>query len=197
MQTSASRLPRAADSMRATLILKLLIGSLGLSPRRPAIDLNCRDPSLRMEASEQKHGDKHKCRNRQRKVDCLCEETSTSKVFGHDCLHIPSVIAGPVGYGAWERIYEDSIKINSNCKSTERPPRRWASTRMTPWEISLHCSKAKPRRHSITSSARASSIAGTSRPSALAVLRLITSSYLVGACTGRSAGFSPLRMRST
>src|SRR6516164_9156733 len=28
-------------------------------------------------------------------------------------------------------------------------------------------------------------------------LRLITSSYLVGACTGRSAGFSPLRMRST
>jgi hypothetical protein len=25
---------------------------------------------------------------------------------------------------------------------------------------------------------------------------LITSSYFVGACTGRSAGFSPLRMRS-
>ena len=40
-------------------------------------------------------------------------------------------------------------------------------------------------------------IGGTSRPSALAVLRLITNSYLVGACTGRSAGFSPLRMRST
>jgi hypothetical protein len=40
-------------------------------------------------------------------------------------------------------------------------------------------------------------VGGTSRPSAWAVLRLITSSYLVGACTGRSAGFSPLRMRST
>src|SRR3989442_1277355 len=53
------------------------------------------------------------------------------------------------------------------------------------------------RDHSITSSARARSVGGTSRPSALAVLRLITSSYLVGACTGRSAGFSPLRMRST
>src|SRR5262249_59497244 len=51
--------------------------------------------------------------------------------------------------------------------------------------------------HSITSSARASSVEGTSRPSACAVFRLITSSYLVGACTGRSAGFSPLRMRST
>src|SRR5262245_31271387 len=34
--------------------------------------------------------------------------------------------------------------------------------------------------HSITSSARASSVRGTSRPSALAVLRLITSSNLVG-----------------
>src|SRR5215468_11518196 len=51
--------------------------------------------------------------------------------------------------------------------------------------------------HSITSSARAISVGGTSRPSAFAVLRLITSSYLVGACTGRAAGFSPLRMRST
>jgi hypothetical protein len=51
--------------------------------------------------------------------------------------------------------------------------------------------------HSITSSARASSDGGTSRPSALAVLRLITSWYLVGVCTGRSPGFSPLRMRST
>src|SRR5262245_51640772 len=51
--------------------------------------------------------------------------------------------------------------------------------------------------YSITSSARASRVGGTSRPSALAVLRLMTSSYLVGACTGRSAGFSPLRMRST
>jgi MFS family permease len=38
---------------------------------------------------------------------------------------------------------------------------------------------------------------GTSRPSALAVLRLIVRLYLVGACTGRSAGFSPVRMRST
>ena len=54
-----------------------------------------------------------------------------------------------------------------------------------------------PPPHSITSSARASSDAGTSRPSALAVLRLMTSSYLVGACTGRSAGFSPFRIRST
>src|SRR5262249_28944158 len=50
--------------------------------------------------------------------------------------------------------------------------------------------------HSITSSARASSVGGTSRPSALAVLRLSTSWNLTGAWTGSSLGFSPLRMRS-
>ena len=32
--------------------------------------------------------------------------------------------------------------------------------------------------------ARASRVVGTSRPSAFAVLRLITSSYFVGCCTG-------------
>jgi hypothetical protein len=51
--------------------------------------------------------------------------------------------------------------------------------------------------YSITSSARPSSESGTVRPSALAVLTLITRSYLVDACTGRSAGFSPLKMRCT
>src|SRR5262249_2978978 len=51
--------------------------------------------------------------------------------------------------------------------------------------------------HSITASARASTDAGRSRPSAFAVLRLTTSSYLFGAWTGSSDGFSPLRMRST
>src|SRR5438132_6046348 len=50
--------------------------------------------------------------------------------------------------------------------------------------------------HSITSSARASSVGGTSRPIAFAVLRLITNSNLVGPWTGSSPGFSPLRMRS-
>jgi hypothetical protein len=58
-----------------------------------------------------------------------------------------------------------------------------------------HCSKRD--RYSITSSARASSVGGTVRPSAFAVLRLITRSNLVGCSTGRSAGRSPLRMRST
>src|SRR6516165_2783858 len=53
-----------------------------------------------------------------------------------------------------------------------------------------------PPHHSITSSARASSVGGISRPSALAVFRLITSSNLAGCWTGRSAGFAPLRILS-
>src|SRR5262249_42787053 len=72
------------------------------------------------------------------------------------------------------------------------------------WRRALRARRERPRRgraadkrdelapfHSITSSAATSSLSGTVRPSALAVLRLITSSYLVGACTGRSIGFSP------
>src|SRR5437764_8509860 len=48
--------------------------------------------------------------------------------------------------------------------------------------------------YSITSSARIRNDCGTVRPSAVAVLRLITSSNLVGCWTGRSAGFAPLRI---
>ena len=54
----------------------------------------------------------------------------------------------------------------------------------------MHCKRARairsPRRHGRAATAV------RSRPSALAVLRLITSSYLVGACTGKSAGFCAL-----
>src|SRR5262249_36765327 len=58
-------------------------------------------------------------------------------------------------------------------------------------------SQTNSRRHSITPSARASSVGGTSMPSVFAVLRLITSSNLVGCSTGRSAGLAPFRILST
>ena len=48
--------------------------------------------------------------------------------------------------------------------------------------------------HSITSSARASSVGGTSTPSARAVGRLMTNSNLLDCTTGRSAGLAPLRI---
>src|SRR5262245_7745411 len=49
--------------------------------------------------------------------------------------------------------------------------------------------------HSITSSAATWRVSGIVSPSALAVLRFIMSSNLVGCMTGKSAGFSPLRIR--
>jgi hypothetical protein len=51
--------------------------------------------------------------------------------------------------------------------------------------------------HSITSSAVASSAAGTVRPSNFAALRLRTNSNLVGCSTGSSAGAAPRRILST
>ena len=51
------------------------------------------------------------------------------------------------------------------------------------------------KRYSITSSARASSVGGTSSPSALAVVRLMMKSNFVDCTTGRSAGLAPLRTR--
>jgi hypothetical protein len=48
--------------------------------------------------------------------------------------------------------------------------------------------------HWTSSSARISNASGTSRPSALAVLRLMTSSTFTDCCTGRSEGFAPLRI---
>ncbi len=49
--------------------------------------------------------------------------------------------------------------------------------------------------YSITSSARASSVGGTVRPSVRAVCALMTSSNLVDCMTGTSAVFAPLRLR--
>src|SRR5262249_40369399 len=51
-----------------------------------------------------------------------------------------------------------------------------------------------PPHHSITSSASCWRRKGTSRPSALAVCRLMTNSNFVDCSTGRSAGLAPLRI---
>src|SRR5215469_14314924 len=51
--------------------------------------------------------------------------------------------------------------------------------------------------YSMTSVARARIEGGPERPSSLAVLRLTTSSNVVGCWTGRSTGLAPLRILST
>src|SRR5262249_61794096 len=69
----------------------------------------------------------------------------------------------------------------------ERPRGRCAAEQRD--ELAAH--------HSITSSARASKVAGTSRRRALAVIRLMTRSNLVGCSTGISAAFAPRKILST
>jgi hypothetical protein len=65
----------------------------------------------------------------------------------------------------------------------------------------LRCPRGRRRlpraTHSITRSARCRSDGGIVRPSALAILRLMTSPNLVGCSMGRSPGFVPLRILST
>src|SRR5262249_1130191 len=90
--------------------------------------------------------------------------------------------------------------------------REWHQNSNPPQSLALRARRARPPRrcraaeqrdelaatdHSITSSTRASREGGISRPSAFAVVRLITRSNLVGCWTGRSAGFSPRKILST
>jgi hypothetical protein len=63
----------------------------------------------------------------------------------------------------------------------------------------MHCNKRRrgvAMIYSITSSARASSVGGTGRPSALAVVRFMTRSNRVGCSTGMSTGLAPRRILS-
>src|SRR5262245_50518345 len=90
--------------------------------------------------------------------------------------------------------------IARSCRAVEKPDHRYR------WLLRARRDRPRSRRaadeaeelaspHSITSSAMASSVAGTSRPSVFAVLRLMLNPIFVACMTGRSAGFSPLRMR--
>jgi hypothetical protein len=57
--------------------------------------------------------------------------------------------------------------------------------------------RSKQHSYSITSSARASSVGGTSRPRTFAVIKFTARSIFVGCSTGSSLGFAPRRILST
>src|SRR5262249_14287759 len=60
-----------------------------------------------------------------------------------------------------------------------------------------HVAAENQAAHSITSSARSRNDSGIVRPSAFAVVRLMTRSNLVGCSTGRADGFAPCKILST
>ena len=81
----------------------------------------------------------------------------------------------------------DKIRSAWDRSNAEWQERRRAGLKTPPWPTAI-C-------YSITESARASKLGGKVMPRALAAFMLMTSSILVACWTGRSAGFSPLRMR--
>ena len=81
-----------------------------------------------------------------------------------------------------------------------RRPHQRVDSSIIPATENLHTSRLMQSQqiqslYSITSSARPDRGSGIVMPSVLAVLRLMYSSTFVACCTGRSAGFSPLRTR--
>src|SRR5437867_13070434 len=86
---------------------------------------------------------------------------------------------------AWLPIYIGQGDIGVRCTQSHHQIECIATSFR---RLTRRCGVSRPAResaaYSITSSARASSVAGMSRPSALAVLRLMTSSNLVGNSTG-------------
>ena len=121
----------------------------------------------------------------------------------------PNPIWAPCGFGT-------EVAISRDAGSPARKGRLSAQLRpVIDWRVSGGSAPRKPpfprrrsnRRnrpeaairvpYSITSSAPARIAGGIVRPSAFAVLRLITSSNFVGCSIGRSAGLAPLRILST
>src|SRR5215831_21270245 len=73
------------------------------------------------------------------------------------------------------------------CARYDRPVRRTADER----------DELAPSHHSMTSSARASTVCGIVRPRTFAVIKFTARSILVGCSTGSSLGFAPRRILST
>src|SRR5262249_49134950 len=95
----------------------------------------------------------------------------------------------------------DPLALDASCSRAEHPY-RWQPCRLLRPRRERPCTRRAAEQrderaasHSITSSARASSVGGTSRPIALGVGKLMTNWNLVDCTTGRSTGLAPLRMR--
>src|SRR5262249_12943965 len=87
--------------------------------------------------------------------------------------------------------HANAIDLRDLLRARRERPRRRPAAEQPDEGAALHLGGL-----SITSPVRAESVGGPSIPSAFAVFRLMMSSNLVDCTTGRSAGFSPLRMRA-
>jgi hypothetical protein len=126
------------------------------------------------------------------------EDHTLPHPYGNAALCITAILGADVGDGSFssDRPASDAPGMSASLRS--RPNLRTAAIRrFVPGPDS--CTAVKNVRggsvYSITASARASRMGGTSMPSIRAVWALITSSNFDDCTTGKSAGFVPLRMR--
>src|SRR6516164_7214115 len=110
---------------------------------------------------------------------------------GHDALLVlvanPAVLPAVLNQAHCQPIGR-LAKVHEHCNGTIRA--RFLPSETGPL-LAAPASSWRTTCHSITSSARASSVGGMSRPRAFAVVRFMVRSNLVGCSTGRSAGFAP------
>src|SRR5262249_33872444 len=137
-----------------------------------------------------------------------------SNEFSNDFRRTLQVSLSPAIFNLYRAVFDPtqfSQPLSKGCDPFARKRRRTGTQKpderqfvpLLRARLKRPCSRATEKSdelappHSITSSAATSSACGTVRPSALAVLVLITRSYLVGCSTGTSAGFVPRKILST
>jgi hypothetical protein len=119
-----------------------------------------------------------------------CEGRSVAKVPQYSPL-VPLVPAARSSAWTGVRSGEPTAGSRGFCGRARNSGGAWLRPDLLP------CPSGGSGRYSINLSASASHLGGMSMLSAFAVARLNTSSYFVGSSTGKSPGFSPLRMRPT
>src|SRR5262249_46999517 len=154
---------------------------------------NCRSKAAGCDDHRRIAGNELGCQRRQLVVPAL-----RPAVFDLDVLSFDESVLGETAMKSREIV----LPADRRCAAEKSDQRESALGERWSDDDRRRCRCAADQRdefaalHSITSSASASSLSGTGRPSALAVLRLMTSSNLVGCTTGSSPGFSPLRIRA-
>jgi len=130
-----------------------------------------------------------------RRLQRLMNFGALSRGFGTCCLRFKNDVAtipARLTSGWLARLCREGVDPLDRCKRFQviHPPFLDLAWRKGSFILNL------PSHHSITSSARPSSAIGKVTLSAVAVLRLMISSTFVACWTGRSEGFSPLRMQT-
>jgi hypothetical protein len=120
-------------------------------------------------------------------------EQLTARLVATGGLTVDAALITPAVHMA-EAAAAEAAEINALMQQMEQPDLQRCAP--SPSGRALPGTR-EPAPYSITSSARASSVGGTSMPSALAVVRLTTRSNLVGCSTGRSPALAPRRILST